>query len=379
MCILACVFELRKIYIDYGKETLIMKKILFLSVLAAVLLCACTKNPEQLYDEQKSGVVMVINKYYYEMKLPSGYTLYFTGLDEDGNIQNFTEDVKEVKKYPAVSYGTAFFIDEKGGLLTNRHVASPPIDRDLVKKNFTAIMSALQQRAGAYMEELRNAYAQAEAEAHSIVGYDEYGDLVTTDEERLQELVAAAKQMEQEYEEAQNAVEMLEQIKDPRGIEINPVCELGIALEGSSPKSENEFLKRHPCRVVRTAGAQEVDLALLKLTNEVTPSGAYVFNPFEAEDNLAIGDALYMIGYNAGVELGYTKKGILSQLTKGAVTQHPDGERVLYDIATVQGSSGSPVLNAKGELVAVNFAKYARSDNFNLGIPLKAIRAFLRN
>lgn len=355
-----------------------MKKILFLSVLASVL-SACCQSPEQLYDEQKSGVVMVINKYYYEMKLPSGYTLYFTGLDEDGNIQGFTEDVTEVKKNPAVSFGTAFFIDEKGGLLTNRHVASPPIDRDLVKKNFTAIMSALQQRAGAYMEELRNAYAQAEAEANSIVEYDEYGDLVTTDEEPLQELVAAAKQMEQEYEEAQNAVEMLEQIKDPRGIEINPVCELGIALEGSSPKNENEFLKRHPCRVVRTAGAEEVDLALLKLTNEVTPSGAYVFNPFEAEDNLAIGDALYMIGYNAGVELGYTKKGILSQLTKGAVTQQPDGERVLYDIATVQGSSGSPVLNAKGELVAVNFAKYARSDNFNLGIPLKAIRAFLRN
>lgn len=150
-----------KYTLNYGKETLIMKKILFLSVLASVLLCACTKKPEQLYDEQKSGVVMVINKYYYEMKLPSGYTLYFTGLDEDGNIQNFTEDVKEVKKNPAVSYGTAFFIDEKGGLLTNRHVASPPIDRDLVKKNFTAIMSALQQRAGAYMEELRNAYAQA--------------------------------------------------------------------------------------------------------------------------------------------------------------------------------------------------------------------------
>ena len=61
MCILICVFELRKIYIDYGNETLIMKKILFLSVLAAVLLCACTKKPKQLYDEQKSGVVMVIN------------------------------------------------------------------------------------------------------------------------------------------------------------------------------------------------------------------------------------------------------------------------------------------------------------------------------
>ena len=59
MCILICVFELRKIYIDYGKETLIMKKILFLSVLAAVLLCAC-KKPEQLYDEQKSSIVAML-------------------------------------------------------------------------------------------------------------------------------------------------------------------------------------------------------------------------------------------------------------------------------------------------------------------------------
>lgn len=355
-----------------------MKKILGINVLLLLLLSACTKSPEQLYEEQKSGVVMVINKYYYEMKLPSGYTLYFTGLDEDGDIEGFTENVEDVKKEPAVSFGTAFFIDDNGSLLTNRHVASPPIDKELVKEKFAAIMSALQERASEYMEELREAYAQAEEEANSIAGYDEYGDFVTTDENRLRELAAAAEQMEKEYNEAQEAIETLEQIKDPRGIVINPVCELGIALEGSSPKDEYDFLKKHPCRVVRTSGAQEVDLALLKLVKGSTPSDAYVFDPFAAKDNLGIGDPLYMIGYNAGVELSYTKRGILSQLTEGRVTQQPDGERVLYDIATVQGSSGSPVLNAKGELVAVNFAKYAKSDNFNLGIPLKAIRDFLK-
>ncbi|MDO4511563.1 MAG: trypsin-like peptidase domain-containing protein [Bacteroidales bacterium] len=355
-----------------------MKKILFFSVVLLAMLCGCSTSPEQLYDAQKSGVVMVINKYYYEMKLPSGYTLYFTGLDEDGDIEGFTEDVADVKQNPAVSFGTAFFIDEKGGLLTNRHVASPPIDKDLVKQNFAKIMNTLQQNARDYMEQLREAYAEAENEASAIVGYDEWGDLVTTDEYRLRQLAEAAERMEQEYEQAQEAVEMLEQIKDPRGIIIEPVCELGLALEGSSPKDEHDFLKKCPCRVVRTAGAEEVDLALLKLTRGTTPEGAYIFDPFEADDNLDIGDAVYMIGYNAGVELSYTKKGILSQLTKGAVTQQPDGERVLYDIATVQGSSGSPVLNERGQLVAVNFAKYARSDNFNLGVPLRAIRNFLK-
>lgn len=371
-----------------------MKKIVIISVVALLLLPSCSKlekmpwisriinhlkTPEQLYDAQKSGVVMVINKYYYEMKLPSGDTFYFTGLDSDGTITGLTADVADVKKSPAVGFGTAFFINDKGELLTNRHVASPPIDKEQVKQNFSAFISEIQQRARDYMEQLSAAYAQAEDEANSIVFYDEYGNLVTSDEDRLQELAASAEQMKQEYENAQEAVARLEQIKDPTGIVINPVCELGVAYDGESPKNENEFLKSHPCKVVRTAGDQETDLALLKLSSGLTPTSAYVFDPFVADDDLKIGDALYMIGYNAGVELSYTKNGILSQLTKGAVTQKPDGTRVLYDIATVQGSSGSPVLNTDGELVAVNFAKYAKSDNFNLGIPLMKIRKFLKN
>lgn len=356
-----------------------MKKIVPFVGLLVMMLSACTKTPEEQYEIQKSGVVMVINKYYYEMKLPGGNSCYFTGLDDDGSIKDLTFDVEDVKKEPAVGFGTAFFIDSKGGMLTNRHVASPPIDKEQVKEKFSAILSYLKQNAENYMERLGTAYAQAEAEAQSIIYYDEYGELATTNEFRMRQLLAAAEQMEKEYKESQELVEAIDQINNPSAMVITPVCELGVAFDGSSPQNEYDFLKQHPCRVVRTAGDQEADLALLQLTSGATPQDTYIFDAFAAEDNLAIGDPLYMIGYNAGVEISYTKKGILSQLTKGAVTQKPDGERVLYDIATVQGSSGSPVLNAKGELVAVNFAKYARSDNFNLGIPLKVIRKFLNN
>lgn len=355
-----------------------MKKYLNMAAALVLLLTACTKTPEQLYEEQKTGVVMVINKYYYELKLPSGGTFYFTGLDEEGNIAGFTEDEDEVKKAPAVGFGTAFFVTETGTLLTNRHVASPPIDEELVKQGFENIITTLQAYAVSYMQEIQQEYDAAQAQMASAGYYDEWGYYVV-DDYALEAYQQQVSQLASEFEEAQQMVQHLEMVKDPTGITITPVCELGIAYEGTTPKDEYDFLKKHPCKVIRTSGSKEVDLALLKLNSATTPADTYIFDPFEADDNLNIGDPLYMVGYNAGVELSYTKRGILSQLTKGAVTQKPDGERVLYDIATVQGSSGSPVLNENGELVAVNFAKYAKSDNFNLGIPLSAIRKFLTN
>ena len=64
-------------------------------------------------------------------------------------------------------------------------------------------------------------------------------------------------------------------------------------------------------------------------------------------------------------------------MTSGKITQMPDGERLLYSIPTVQGSSGSPVLDKNGRVVAVNYAKLAVSDNFNFGIPLNKILTFV--
>lgn len=84
-----------------------------------------------------------------------------------------------------------------------------------------------------------------------------------------------------------------------------------------------------------------------------------------------------MIGYNAGLVLANTKQGIKAQLTSGKVTQLPDGQRLLYSIPTLQGSSGSPIIDEYGNVVAVNFAKLGTTDNFNFGIPLARVEDFL--
>ena len=65
-------------------------------------------------------------------------------------------------------------------------------------------------------------------------------------------------------------------------------------------------------------------------------------------------------------------------MTSGKVTQLPDGQRLLYSIPTLQGSSGSPVIDEYGNLVAVNFAKLSGTDNFNFGIPEESIKEFMK-
>jgi V8-like Glu-specific endopeptidase len=55
-------------------------------------------------------------------------------------------------------------------------------------------------------------------------------------------------------------------------------------------------------------------------------------------------------------------------LTKGEVIQENDPIRVLYSIPTLPGSSGSPLFNKKGQIVAINYCGYNQKENFNYGI-----------
>lgn len=103
------------------------------------------------------------------------------------------------------------------------------------------------------------------------------------------------------------------------------------------------------------------------------------FPPMATLDKkLEINQTIYVIGYNYGVVLAKTDNGINAQFTSGTVTQQPDGKRVTYSIPSMPDSSGSPVVDDGGRLVAVNFAKSNGSDNFNFGMPLIRIVTFLR-
>lgn len=369
-----------------------MKRILaFFVVVLAVTACSNKKTAEELFQETASGVVVVLNEFYYEVVLPNGNSLYFKNLDEEGDIEGLTGDEDEARANRNAITGTAFFIDDQGTLLTNRHVAQPTLDAVTAKRSMIKFMRVLKLYIENEMSSLSQQFDALETQKSSCYYMDFYG-FVHTDDSKLSEINAAQAELREQYSALNEAGMEIDNNIDPAGIEIRPICEVGIAYNDTYVTTEKDFLEKNPCVVVRTSDKEDVDLALLQLKDKKTPVKAHIFKLRGEEeqgglaklfhrgenDPLKIDQQLYMIGYNAGLVLANTKQGIKVQMTSGKVTQLPDGQRLLYSIPTLQGSSGSPVVDEYGHLVAVNFAKLSGTDNFNFGIPEERIREFLK-
>lgn len=370
------------------------KTILFLFTLLA-LVSSCERSPKELFDHTKSGVVLILNKYYYKMVLPNGNAIYFTGVGSDGSLENLTADVSDIRDNRQMLSGTGFFIDHNGTIMTNRHVAQPVIDKDAVKDSYNNLVTSIKDFYAERMDELAQAYQNLEMEKSNCYSYDYYGTPYE-DTEKLQGIISQQEQLEEQFNSLREERDALDDHVSLDELKISAVCEVGIAYNGTQVNTEKDVIGKNPCEVTKVSGKEDVDLALIRLKDKTTPDDAYVFDPdgkasgglvdrvtslFSShnDDILQIDQQLYMIGYNAGPVLANTKRGIQVQMTSGTVTQQPDGDRLLYSIPTVQGSSGSPVIDSKGRLVAVNFAKLAASDNFNFGIPLNKVKAFLKN
>jgi hypothetical protein len=244
---------------------------------------------------------------------------------------------------------------------------------------------------------MQQQYAELERQKSDCSYYDLNTNMYYYDSDKLDEIKNQQNELEQSYNETTNILEGLNGI-DPSSLKIIPVCKIGLAYNNTYVTSEEDFFGSNSCVVTKVSEKDDVDLAQIQLKNQTTPEKAYIFdvlgekeqektiferiNDFMSknkdEGQLKIDQQLYMIGYNAGLILGTTKQGIKVQMTSGKLTQLPDGQRLLYSIPAVQGSSGSPILDASGNLVGVNFAKLNGTDNFNFGIPLDKVRQFVK-
>ena len=108
------------------------------------------------------------------------------------------------------------------------------------------------------------------------------------------------------------------------------------------------------------------DLALLEVTDKETPVPFLKF----AEGELKTGDEVFAMGHPMGMTWTVTK-GILSNTDRFA--RHPYVKAVQTDAAINRGNSGGPLMNMKGEIVAINSLMISKvNENAGLAISIRA-------
>ena len=151
-----------------------MKNVVWLCIIFLLVGCQRKKTPEELFQEKASGVVLIMNEYYYEMLLPNDNKLYFTGVDDEGGLENMAFDEEEVKAKKQQIMGTGFFIDAKGSIITNRHVVQPQLDKSKAKVAYTELIKNLKTLLGLLMSQMQQQYAELEMKKKVSYSYDMY-------------------------------------------------------------------------------------------------------------------------------------------------------------------------------------------------------------
>lgn len=322
--------------------------------------CKSPLDPTHLYDTYKDAVVLIYNSYYFETSLDNGIRLFYTIKDEE--VQLHLEESEAINNAMA-GYGTGFFISSKGEIATNRHVVYPAKEEYLV-------VNQIQRMINNIKDQLRRDIIVEEKEATRIADHLEY-NYNLLDRNEIEELRDKYEESKQKITELEAEVDKL--YFNPENTETKVKrLKLGIAYNGTHISSMDDYVD---CIAIKESPVEVVDLAIIQLKSGKTPNDiTYYFNVDDIEVSRAgTNHEVYLIGYNHGMSLAQTQYGIKSQFTQGRISQDPDQNRVLYSIPSLPGSSGGPVLDGNGDLVAINFAGVRNSQSFNLGIPAIAL------
>ena len=349
-----------------------MKKIFtVITCMICIITTSCSNKSEQdIEKEISSGVVLVQNQSYYEVDLSNGEKFYFSSYDEQDGIKGFATDEDSVEV--VTSFGTGFFVSDDGQIVTNAHVVSNTVADKDVTKSVSKIIDALKK----ITLSMYNDYTEKYQEAERAYNYANYSDEVSYDEfYQIRDIKNALEEKRKEYAETYNG---LDEIKASES-EIKYHNKISIAYNDTYVTSTTDFVS-----CVTTKIDAEHDLAILQLKDKKTPEGKYIYT-ISDEDPLETYDwkeeltkkfdedknsKLFMTSFNLGPTLALTKEGIKSQFNSGSISQRTS-ERLMYSIPALPGSSGSPVVNLQGQLVAINFAGLNGTQSFNYGIRVK--------
>ncbi len=126
--------------------------------------------------------------------------------------------------------------------------------------------------------------------------------------------------------------------------------------------------------IVRVVEAPGPDLALLKIQDF---SGPYVPRIDWEGTNARQGEPAALIGFPAGFGNAIDQSGHVRTTMTAGIFAKVTGETINFDGFTVGGSSGSPIFNASGEVVAVHRSGLREAVGMGFAVPVSRLVALL--
>jgi len=332
----------------------------------------CLDSDTKVYNEYKDAVVLIKHSYGYFAKI------------KGKEIQLTTQDAKE-----ETVFGTGFFVDRDGKILTNSHVLQPwnSSDQEQEKVNTTIrnlklkIASILttdisEEEYQSFIErnwQIASAYDESEGEGD----YEGEGEGEERSEEPAGEEFVSSDDTQEDTTKVTTDIAAAIPVKEyvsKEDIEVYvKTVEIAVALHDS----DDQWLS---CEIEKISEDANIDLGTVLLTDHKTPQSVVniinLDNAVEDDASLNPGQKAIMIGYPLGMDLAQTNSGIKVQLYDGKISKESDGNKIQYSITSTHGASGAPVFNECGQLIAVNFSGVDEVQGFNFGIVAKHIRNF---
>ncbi|MFD1603389.1 trypsin-like peptidase domain-containing protein [Flavobacterium artemisiae] len=332
----------------------------------------CLDSDTKVYDEYKDAVVLIKHSY--------GYFAKIKGKEIQLNNQNAKEET---------IFGTGFFIDRDGKILTNSHVLQPwnSSNEDQEKVN-TTIRNLRLKIASILTTDISEDEYQSfiERNWHAASAYDEgegegdyegEGEGEERTEESTGEEFVSSNDVEEDTANVSTdiaaAIPVKEYVsKDDIEVYVKTV-DIAVALHDSN----DEWLN---CEIEKISEDTNIDLGTVRLTNHTTPQSVTniinLDNTVDDDTSLNPGQKAIMVGYPLGMDLAKTNSGLKVQLYDGKISKESDGNKIQYSITSTHGASGAPVFNECGQLIAVNFSGVDEVQGINFGIVAKHIRNF---